>query len=190
MTKIAVFASGTGSNFEAIAEAIDRKELNATICLVVSDKASAPVLQKAKDRGIATFSFNPKEYNSKGDYEKEIEDVCKKHGAQWLILAGYMRILSPVLLKAYPNRIVNIHPSLLPAFKGARAIEQAIDAGVKVMGVTIHYVNEEMDGGQIIAQEAFDVGEMTHEEIERRVHEIEHRLYCETLHSLLKEEKG
>ena len=113
------------------------------------------------------FAFNPKDYPSKPDYEREIIARCQAHGVEWIALAGYMRLLSPVMLEAYDQRIVNIHPSLLPAFKGKDAIGQAIEYGVKVMGVTIHYVDASMDGGRIIAQRAFAVQpQWSKEEIE------------------------
>lgn len=190
MTKIAVFASGTGTNFDAILKAIEEGYLNAEIVLVVSDKSDAKVIEKAKSKQIETFVFNPKSYASKTDYENEIVSKCIGKKVEWLILAGYMRILSTVLLDSYPNRIINIHPSLLPAFKGKDAIGQAFDYGVKVMGVSIHYVNAEMDGGKIIAQKSFDVmPHMTHDDVEKEVHKIEHQLYPETLKKLWEEIK-
>ena len=122
MKRIAVFASGTGTNFEAIADAVEAGQLNAEITLVVVDKPGAPVIEKAQKRGIDVFAFNPKDYPSKPDYEREIIARCQAHGVEWIALAGYMRLLSPVMLEAYDQRIVNIHPSLLPAFKGKDAI--------------------------------------------------------------------
>ena len=186
MTKIAVFASGTGTNFEAIHDAIYNKELDAEIVLVVSDKEDAKVIDKAQKRNIATFTLNPKECNNKQEYEQAILNKCQELDVTWLILAGYMRICGDVLLSNYPNRIINIHPSLLPAFKGKDAIGQAIDYGVKVMGVSIHYVNQELDGGAIIAQQAFVVEpNMSHEDIEEAIHNIEHVLYPKTLQAEL-----
>lgn len=188
MMNFAVFASGTGTNFEAIHEAIEQKELPGKISLVVVDKLQAPVIAKAKQRGIDVFCFDPKSYPSKSAYEKEIIKSCKEHGVSFLVLAGYMRLLADDLLSAYPNKIVNIHPSLLPAFKGKDAINQAISYGVKVMGVTIHYVNAEMDGGKIIAQRSFDVtDDLSPEDIESKIHAIEHELYPETLKKLWEE---
>ncbi|SJZ73685.1 phosphoribosylglycinamide formyltransferase [Anaerorhabdus furcosa] len=188
MRKIAVFASGTGTNFDAIQASIEEGKLNASIELVVVDKSDALVIEKAKAKHIDTFVFNPKSYATKNDYEREIVSECKKRNVEWIVLAGYMRILADCLLEAYPNRIVNIHPSLLPAFKGKDAIGQAFHYGVKLMGVSIHYVNAEMDGGKIIAQKCFDVLDgMTHEDAEREIHKIEHQLYPETLRKLLEE---
>ena len=188
MKKIAVFASGTGTNFDAIQRAIEEKRLNAEIVLVVSDRPGAKVIDKALKKGIETFVFKAKDYSSKADYEAEIIKRCKEKDVQWIVLAGYMRLVSSVLLNAYPERIVNIHPALLPSFKGAHGIEDAYNYGVKVMGVTIHYVNEEMDAGRIIAQRAFDVPEgATLEEVEEKIHAIEHVLYPETLQKLLED---
>lgn len=189
MRKIAVFASGTGTNFDAIQASIEDGKLDASIQLVVVDKQTAKVIEKAKAKNIDTFVFNPKEFVSKNDYEKVIVEECKKRGVEWIVLAGYMRILADALLEAYPDRIVNIHPSLLPAFKGKDAIGQAFNYGVKIMGVSIHYVNAEMDGGKIIAQRCFAVTDgMNHDEAEAEIHKIEHQLYPETLKKLLEEE--
>ena len=188
MKKIAVFASGTGTNFDAIADAIEQGKLNTEITLVVVDKLQAPVIEKAKKRGIEVFAFNPKDYSCKAEYEKAIIAQCHSHNVDFIVLAGYMRLLANDLLSAYDQKIVNIHPALLPAFKGKDAIGQAIEYGVKVMGVTIHYVDASMDGGKIIAQRSFDVDPAwDHDEIEAHVHSIEHVLYPETLKVLLEE---
>lgn len=186
MKKIAVFASGTGTNFEALANAIEQKTLHAEIVCVVVDKKQALVIEKAKMRGIDTFVFSASDYASKADYEKEIVAFLHQKEVDLCVLAGYMRLCGEVFLQAYEGRIINIHPSLLPAFKGKDAIGQAIDAGVKVMGVTIHYVDASLDGGKIIAQRSFDVNPLwSHEEIEAQVHRIEHVLYPETVEKLL-----
>ena len=141
MKRIAVFASGEGSNFEAIAAACERGAIAAEVALVVCDRPGARVTERAAARGIACFAFAPKEYASKADYEREIVARLDAARVDLVCLAGYMRILSEVLLGAYGGRIVNIHPSLLPAFKGAHAIEEAVAYGVKVYGVTIHWVD-------------------------------------------------
>ncbi len=188
--KIAIFASGTGSNFEAIAQAIEEGRLHASIDLVVVDKLDAPVIEKAERRGIDVFSFNPKNYTSKAEYELEIIRRCKEKGIQFIVLAGYMRLVSTVLLKEYEGNMINIHPSLLPKFKGKRAIEQAVEAKEKEIGVSIHYVNELMDDGAIIASESFDVeSDDTLETITEKVHRIEHRLYPQVIAQLLEERK-
>ena len=186
MRRLAVFASGSGTNFEAIATACERGEIPARVVLMVCDKPGAGVVQRAAGHGVEAFVFAPKEYASKADYEREIVARLDAAGVDLVCLAGYMRILSEVLLGAYGGQIVNIHPSLLPAFKGAHAIEEAVAYGVKVYGVTIHWVDATLDGGRIIAQRAFAYdGDDVHE-VERRVHEVEHELYVETIDKLVK----
>ena len=186
MRRLAVFASGSGTNFEAIATACERGEIPARVVLMVCDKPGAGVVQRAAGHGVEAFVFAPKEYASKADYEREIVRRLDQAGVELVCLAGYMRIVGDVLLGAYGGRIVNIHPSLLPAFKGAHAIEEAVAYGVKVYGVTIHWVDATLDGGRIIAQRAFAYdGDDVHE-VERRVHEVEHELYVETIDKLVK----
>lgn len=187
MINIAVFASGTGTNFDAILENINAGKIDAKLVLLVCDKPQALVVEKANKANINTFVFNPKDYVDKLAYDSAILEQCQKNNVDLIVLAGYMRIVSSVLLKAYPNRIINIHPSLLPAFKGKDAIKQAYDYGVKVMGVSIHYVNEDLDGGAIIAQQAFNNEGMSLEEAEKHIHDIEHQLYPKTIQKLIKE---
>ena len=187
MHRLAVFASGNGSNFEAIVRACEEGTLCAEVVLMVCDKPGAGVVERAARHGVATFVFSPKEYGSKADYERKIVARLDAAGVELVCLAGYMRIVGDVLLGAYAGRMINIHPSLLPAFRGAHAIEQAFEYGVKVFGVTIHYVDAELDGGRIIAQRAFpyeghDIGEL-----ESKIHAVEHPLYVETIGKLLKE---
>jgi len=184
-TKIAVFASGSGSNFQAIQEAIELGELKAEIALMVTDKPKAFVVQRAEKAGIPIFAFNPKDYPSKESYETLISDELKKREVEWIVLAGYMRLIGPVLLSAFRGRILNIHPSLLPAFPGKDAIGQALSHGVKVTGATVHFVDEGMDTGSIIAQRAVNVIEGDRELTERAIHEVEHMLYKETLIKLI-----
>ena len=188
MRRLAVFASGSGTNFEAIATACERGEIPARVVLMVCDKPGAGVVQRAAGHGVEAFVFAPKEYASKADYEREIVRRLDQAGVELVCLAGYMRIVGDVLLGAYGGRIVNIHPSLLPAFKGAHAIRDAFDYGVRVYGVTIHRVDASLDGGPIVAQRAFDYAGRDREELERRVHAVEHVLYVETIGQLLKEQ--
>lgn len=180
-TKIAVFASGSGSNFQAIQEAIESGELKAKIELVVTDKPNAYVVTRAENFGIPVFAFSPKSYASKDTYEAEIVETLREKGVEWIVLAGYMRLIGETLLSAYPNRIVNIHPSLLPSFPGKDAIGQAMDHGVKITGVTVHFVDEGMDTGPILAQSAVEVVDGNREATEERVHAVEHELYKQTL---------
>lgn len=190
MKRIAVFASGTGSNFDAIQKAIEDGKLTATIECVVVDNLKAKVIEKAKKKNIEMLAFDPKQYSSKSEYEKEIVELLDRKQVDLVVLAGYMRLCGDVFLNAYEGKIINIHPSLLPAFKGKDAIGQAIEYGVKVMGVSIHYVDSGMDSGKIIAQKSFDVEKnLSHEEIEVKVHEIEHVLYPQTIQKLLEDMK-
>lgn len=182
--KAAIFASGTGSNFEAI---VDDIHLPCETVLLVSDQVEALVLEKAKQRNIETFVFTAKDYENKASYEKDIIKQLHLKGVEWIFLAGYMRLLGPTLLQAFEGKILNIHPSLLPAFPGKDAIGQAVAAGVKEAGVTVHFVDEGMDTGPIIAQEALPVLERdTKETLQKRIQQIEHRLYPKVIKELLK----
>ena len=185
---LAVFASGTGSNFDAIQQAIEEGALDADITLVVSDVPTSAVIDKAKRKGLKTFVFNPQSYPDKRSFEMEIVEALQAADVDFIILAGYMRLVGPTLLHAYEGRIVNIHPSLLPSFKGLDAIGQAFDAGVKITGVTIHYVDEGMDTGRIIAQEAVKVGDTYgRDDLQRAIQAVEHQLYPATIQSLLQQ---
>ncbi|WP_172373220.1 phosphoribosylglycinamide formyltransferase [Sporosarcina jiandibaonis] len=183
-TKIAVFASGSGSNFAAIEEACRNGELNAEIALVVTNKPEAYVVERAEMAGIPVAAFRPKDYESREFYEAAILESLQEAGAEWLVLAGYMRLVGHTLLAAYPSRIVNIHPSLLPSFPGKDAIGQAIEHGVKVTGVTVHLVDEGMDTGPILAQCAVDVVDGDAEKTAEAIHAVEHFLYKDTLAQL------
>jgi phosphoribosylglycinamide formyltransferase-1 len=186
MKNLAVFASGTGSNFEAIADACAEGRLNARVVLMVCDRPGAPVVDKAARRGIETFVFSPKDYPYKEAFEAEIAGLLDARKVDLVCLAGYMRIIGETLLEAYGGRIVNIHPSLLPAFKGAHAVEDAVAYGVKVFGISIHWVNSELDGGRIIAQRAFEYDGGDPAEVHRIGQKIEHQLYVETIAKLIK----
>lgn len=190
MKNIAIFASGTGSNFLAIYDAICKHELDATISLLVSDKPKSKAVEKAHLLGIDSFVFSPKEYKSKTQYENDILYSLKERKIDLIVLAGYMRLIGTTILSQYPRRIINIHPSLLPSFKGIDAIGQAIQARVKITGVTVHYVDEGMDTGEIIEQEPLCIENMeTREEIESHIHAIEHRLYPQTIKKVLEDLK-
>jgi phosphoribosylglycinamide formyltransferase-1 len=186
MHRIAVFASGKGTNFEAIVTACNNAELDAQVVLLVCDKPQAEVVAKAERFGIECFAFNPKEDSSKEQYEAQIVELLDRAEVELVCLAGYMRIVGQRLLSAYGGRIINIHPSLLPAFAGARAVEQAIEYGVKVFGITIHYVDQSLDGGKIIAQRAFEYDGNDAEQVHRIGQQIEHKLYVETIKKILK----
>lgn len=190
MKHLAIFASGTGSNFDAIADAIDQGELRATISLLVCDRPNAMVIQKAKERGITTFCFRPKDYQSKSDYEKLIVEKLEFYQTDLVVLAGYMRLIGTELLSAYEGKIINIHPSLLPNFKGKDAVGQAIASKATETGVTVHYVDSGMDTGKVIEQVALDISNMNgRDEIETEIHKIEHRLYKKVIKQLLEDIK-
>lgn len=185
LMKAAVFASGTGSNFQAIMESTN---LPCQIVLLVCDKPDAPVIQKAKHFNIPTFVFDPSEYSRKEAYERQIEKKLEEARVDWIFLAGYMRIIGPTLLKKYEGKIINIHPSLLPQFPGKDAIGQALQARVDVTGVTVHYVDEGIDTGPIIAQESVSVSsEDTVETLQQKIQAIEHKLYPRVIRDLLGE---
>ena len=183
--KIAVFASGNGSNFEAIADACKKNLINGETVLCVCDHPGAYVTQRAKKHGIAVLELRPKSFNSKVDYETRILEELKKMEVEFICLAGYMRIVGPTLLEAYKDKIINIHPSLLPSFPGVDAIGQALSYGVKVFGVTVHFVDETLDGGKIISQVAVHYDGRDRETIEAIIHAHEHAIYVETLKKLL-----
>ncbi|TWE01885.1 formyltetrahydrofolate-dependent phosphoribosylglycinamide formyltransferase [Neobacillus bataviensis] len=184
--KIAVFASGTGSNFAAILESIQSKKImNVEVVLLVSDRPKALAVQKARDERIPVFTFNAKDYPNKQVYEEEILNELTNREVEFIVLGGYMRLLGPVLLQAYDHKIINIHPSLLPAFAGKDAIGQALDYGVKVTGVTVHYVDEGMDTGPIIDQRAVTIDpNETREKLIKKIQEQEHRLLPEVIQRL------
>lgn len=184
MIKLAVFASGTGSNFVNLVMHDDLKKY-ATIDLLVCDNPQAKVIEKAKELGVNTLVFSPKEYDSKQAYEDMLLNHFEEY--DYLILAGYMRIISPYFLENYEGKVINIHPSLLPLYKGIDSIKRAYDNKEEYIGVTIHYVNEKIDDGEIIAQDKFVVDYTKDlDEVTQLVHALEHRLYPETLIALFK----
>lgn len=186
--KLAVFASGSGSNYQAIDQSIRAGELDAEIVLLVCDQPNAKVISRARQNNLPVFLFNPNDYQDKAEFEEEIVSELKAYQVDWIILAGYMRLVGATLLSQYQGRMINIHPSLLPAFPGLDAIGQALEAGVKVSGVTIHYIDSGMDTGEIIAQKAVTVeNEMTHDELQTAIQHVEHELYPRTIQQLISE---
>ncbi|OKP73152.1 phosphoribosylglycinamide formyltransferase [Paenibacillus helianthi] len=185
-SRIAVFASGQGSNFAALAEA-ERAGLlgGGRIELLVSDKPEAPVAKRAEEAGIPSLLLRPKDFASRELYEAEIVAELKRRDIGLIVLAGYMRLITPVLLEPYGGRIINIHPSLLPAFAGKDAIGQALEYGVKLTGVTVHFVDGGMDTGPVIAQRSVVVNAGdTPESLAERIHKIEYELYPEVVRAL------
>ncbi len=175
--RVAVLVSGEGSNLQAILDSIHGRD-GVEVVGVASNNPGARGLARAQLAGIGTALFPRADYRERADRDAALGDWLDARGAELVVLAGFMEILSAEFIHRFTGRIVNVHPSLLPAFAGIRAIEQALDYGVKVMGVTVHFVDEGVDSGAIILQEAFDVlpysGDIA--AIEERVHEIEHRL--------------
>ncbi|KAA9024352.1 phosphoribosylglycinamide formyltransferase [Niallia endozanthoxylica] len=185
MKKIAVFASGSGTNFQAINDAIKDGKLEAQIGLLVCDRKGAMCIKRAETENIPSFVFTAKDYENKAGYEEEILQKLHEQGIEFIVLAGYMRLIGHTLLNAYKGRIVNIHPSLLPAFQGKDAIGQALAAKAKKTGVTVHFVDEGMDTGPVIDQQevVIDEGD-TKEMLEEKIHAIEHKLYPAVLQRL------
>ncbi|PRX31805.1 formyltetrahydrofolate-dependent phosphoribosylglycinamide formyltransferase [Orenia metallireducens] len=182
MLKIGVLASGRGSNLQSIIDSIEAGELQAEIKVVISDKEGAKALDRAAKYGIANKYINPKAYESKENFEQAMIDVLKKYGVELVVMAGFMRILSPYFVRYYRNRVMNIHPSLLPSFTGLHAQKQALDYGVKLAGCTVHFADEGMDTGPIILQAAVPVkDDDTEETLAKRILVEEHRIYPEAI---------
>ncbi len=155
--QLGIMASGSGSNFEAVAKAIADGTLNAEIRVLIYNNPNAKVKERAEKYKIPTVLVDHRKYSSRENLDHEIVAVLKAYGADWIIMAGWMRIITQVLLDGYPNRVINIHPSLLPSFKGIKAVEQALTAKVKITGCTVHLVSLEVDSGEIIMQAAVPV---------------------------------
>lgn len=183
-----LMASGTGSNVQALIDAVNHGQIQAEIVGVISDHPQAAVIQKAQSAGIESFISQPKDYNSRKDWEQSILDFCQARSSDLILLAGFMRILSADFLQHYPQQVINIHPSLLPAFPGRKGIKDAYDYGVKITGVTIHYVDDGIDTGPIIAQESLKIDpEWDLAQLESHIHQIEHQLYPATIEKLIQE---
>lgn len=179
---IAVFASGRGTNFSAVARAIKKGKLKAALALLVCDNPQAAVLSRARRANVKVALVKRKDFATKLDFENKIIQHLEDCKIDLIVLAGFMRILSPEFVKKYKNKIVNIHPALLPSFKGAEAIKDAFKYGVKVTGVSVHFVDDQMDSGPIILQQAVRVEENdTLESLEKKIHKIEHKIYPEAI---------
>lgn len=186
LKKIAIFASGFGSNFQAILDATHQNLIHAEVVLLVVDHPDCYAVERARNSNIKVFSFIPKQYSSKEMYETEIADLLESMKIDLIVLAGYMRLIGKVLLQRFPNKIINIHPALLPSFTGKHAIEQAYNFGVKVFGITVHYVDEGMDTGKIIDQASFHANSNdTLDQIEEKIHALEHQLYPQVIEYLI-----
>ncbi|MBD1912193.1 MULTISPECIES: phosphoribosylglycinamide formyltransferase [unclassified Leptolyngbya] len=176
--RLGVLASGSGSNFEAIAQAIAKKELNAEICGLIYNNPQAKAAERADRLGISKVLLNHREFPSRETLDGAIAQTFYDQGVDWVIMAGWMRIVTQVLIDAFPGRLLNIHPSLLPSFKGAHAIEQALASGARITGCTVHLVSLEVDSGPILVQAAVPIlpGD-TVETLHQRIQAQEHRIY-------------
>ena len=179
--KIGVLLSGSGTNLQAIIDAA-AEGLPVEIVHVVSSRPDAFGIERAHRAGIPVTVLNRDVYADPVEADRRIAETLRYAHAEYVVMAGYMRKVTPVLLDAFPDRVLNLHPALLPSFKGAHAIQDAFDAGVKVTGITVHFANEDYDKGPIVAQRAVEVREDdTHDDLEARIHEVEHVLYPEVL---------
>jgi phosphoribosylglycinamide formyltransferase 1 len=170
-------ASGNGSNFEAIANAIAQKQLNAQIQVLIYNNPEAKAAERANNWRVPSVLLNHRNFQNREDLDQQIVYTLQQYQVEWVIMAGWMRLVTPVLIDAFPDKIINIHPSLLPSFRGVRAIEQAIDAGVKITGCTVHLVCLEVDSGPILVQAAVpvlpdDTPETLHARIQVQEHSI------------------
>ncbi len=186
-TKIAILISGRGSNMQALINACKDPEFPAEVALVLSNKENAPGLEFAQNNGIKTAFINHKDFSSRQDFDQKMTEVIEKSGASIICLAGFMRLLSPWFVNHWLDRAINIHPSLLPEFKGADAVGEAIKAKAKFSGCTVHFVHEEMDSGPIILQAKVEVLENdTKETLAARILKEEHKIYPQALKIILK----
>ena len=178
MTRLAVFCSGHGSNFQALLDAVKKRKLKAEIAVMVCDNPVAYAIQRAAKAGVATVVLPPVLFRSRLDYEKFVVSVLRNQRVNLVVLAGFMRILTPYFIRAFRGRTLNIHPSLLPAFRGAHAIRDAFKAKPAHTGVTVHVVTEKLDAGPVLAQRKVPMLKSdTLEILEARIHRAEHRLY-------------
>ena len=189
MPKLGILISGRGSNLSAIIKSIELGDLNAEISVVISNKPDAKGLDVANAHGIDTKSFKPVDYDNRDDYENDVIQCLELYNVDLVVLAGYMKLVGDPLLNAFKGRMLNIHPSLLPSFKGLNAQKQAFDYGVKITGCTVHYVTKEMDAGPIIMQKAVPVFDTdTVDSLSERILVEEHRLFPKAIQSVLNQD--
>ena len=175
--KLGIMASGNGSNFEAIANAIAQKQLNAQIQVLIYNNPAAKAAERANNWRVPSILLNHRDFQNREDLDQKIVPTLQQYQVEWVIMAGWMRLVTPVLINAFTDKIINIHPSLLPSFRGVRAIEQAIDAGVKITGCTVHLVRLEVDSGPILLQAAVPVlPDDTLETLHARIQVQEHSI--------------
>jgi phosphoribosylglycinamide formyltransferase-1 len=180
--KLGVLASGSGTNFEVIANAINQQKLNAQIAMLIYNNPKAKVKEKADDLNIESRLLNHRDFKSREDLDKAIVELFYSYHVEWVIMAGWMRIVTPVLLDAFPNHVINIHPSLLPSFKGINAVEKALNAGVKITGCTVHIASLEVDSGPILLQAAVPIlPNDTPETLHQRIRIQEHKIFPQAI---------
>ena len=176
--KIGVLASGTGSNFSAIAKAVDSGRINARTAILVCNRPGAGVLELAASHDVPARLIDHRQFDSREAFDAAVADTLEKADVELVVMAGFDRLITSVLLQRFPMRVLNIHPALLPAFKGTNAQQQAADYGVRVAGATVHVVDEHVDHGPIVVQGAVAIGQHdSGEEVRKRILEIEHRIY-------------
>lgn len=179
---IGVLISGSGSNLQSVLDRIVAGDLAARVAVVVSNKAEAYGLERARNAGVPAVHVDPRTYADRSAYDAALRDTLLEHGVELVVMAGYMKLLGTEVLDAFPSRVMNLHPALLPSFAGAHGIADAFDYGVKVTGVTVHFADAEFDRGPIIAQEAIRIEESdTVETLEAKIHAIEHLLLPEAI---------
>lgn len=175
--KLGIMASGNGSNFEAVAQAIKNGELAAKIQVLIYNNSSAKAAVRAENSSVPSVFLDHRKYKNREEFDGEIVQTLREYDVEWVIMAGWMRLVTPILIDAFPDKIINIHPSLLPSFKGVNAVEQALAAGVKIAGCTVHLVCLEMDSGAILMQAAVPVlPDDTPETLHARIQVEEHRI--------------
>ena len=189
--RLGVLISGRGSNLKAIIDAIDRQQLDASIAVVISNVAAAPGLDLARTAGLETLVLSHQGYASREDYDRAVVAELKKRDVALVCLAGFMRLLSPYFVDAYPNRILNIHPSLLPKYPGLHPQQQALDDGATESGATVHFVNHDLDAGPIVLQQSVPVlpGD-TADTLAERILTVEHQLYPRAIDKALAKFRG
>ncbi len=176
--RLGILVSGSGTNMEAIAVECEEGRLPAEVVVVISNRPDAFALKRAEKHGIKGVFLDPSSYSSREDYDRALVGILREHRVDLVVLAGYMLLVGKVVLDSFPKRVMNIHPALLPSFPGTSGIDDALDYGVKVTGVTVHFVDEGLDTGPIILQEAVAIREDDdRESLAERIHQVEHKLY-------------
>jgi phosphoribosylglycinamide formyltransferase 1 len=186
MKNLAVLCSGFGSNLQAIINSVKKGKIKANIALVLSDKIDAYALVRAKKAGFNFIFADPADFSDRAGYDRYLVKTLNKFKVDYVVLAGFMRIISPYFVHSFKHKIINIHPSLLPAFKGTKGIVDALRSGVKITGVSVHFVTEQLDAGPIILQKSLEIQEAdTEDTLAARIHKLEHKLYPQAIKLLI-----